>query len=359
MFKPLHKKFIILLLAPLLFLALGQSAGALTRLIGGTATITVNCSDIDGNLSECNVTSPCIQNCSVFGSSASCSCQFTCSSVGEYDACGQAKDLLGQTDLTCLQDELKCVTNRPPNKPEIPDIYKPSGVSWSHCTFRDKSIATLHWTYSDPDSDPQTAYEVEVDDNSAFQAPKFNNLVNLAATAYVLDLSHDDDSDWISELEWNTTYFWRVRVKDDHDNWSEWSNSHNFKTPKHAYPWTEFSWLPTEPSQGEVVIFDPDASETFGGSTISAYLWSIIEGDGVFIDETSTNSHYPHILFSATDNKVKLEITDSDGYSCSSQPAEGTLLKIELPLPEYKEVSPISWLKKVFAGIVDFFDGFF
>ncbi|RLC33539.1 MAG: hypothetical protein DRZ76_04225, partial [Candidatus Nealsonbacteria bacterium] len=240
--------------------------------------------------------------------------------------------------------------NQPPDKPTS------GGETWQHCNFKEKSIPTFHWNYSDPDGNPQTAYEIEVDDDSAFTAPKFNHLVDLAATSYALDLTRDDDSDWISELEWDATYFWRVRVKDNQGNWSEWSNSDSFKTPKHAYPWPDFDWEPLEPIQGEVVIFDPDASETFGGTNISTYSWNIVEGNGSFVDGTSPNSQYPHIIFDAETNKVALTITDTDDYSCTCTKEEITA---QLPLPEYKEVPPIMWFKRIFLAVVKFFNGWF
>ena len=348
----LSKKIIILLLVPFFLLGLVQSAGAVTKLVGETAVINVICSDSDSNLFKCNVTSPCTKTCSVSGSSASCSCNFTCTSVGNYDACGEAIDERSESDSACLPNELQCVVNRPPDKPDVPDIYKPSGVVLDNCTFQGMSIPTFHWTYSDPDSDPQAAYEIEVDDNSGFQAPKFNNLVDVASTAYALTLSHDDDSDWLSVLAWNATYFWRVKVKDSYGNWSVWSDSHKFKTPKHAYPYPGFSWDPQEPTQEEVVVFNPDQTGVY-------YLWTVTEGEGVYADETGPTNEEPHIKFLSTVNRIKLKVTDSDGYFCESEPAEGTLLEAQLPLPEYKEVPPIIWLKNFFSELASIFNGLF
>ncbi|MBI2041830.1 MAG: hypothetical protein HYT20_02325 [Candidatus Nealsonbacteria bacterium] len=236
--------------------------------------------------------------------------------------------------------------NSPPNKPTIPSQY-PDGETWSNCSFAGKSVPTFYWTYSDPDGDPQAAYEIEVDDNSSFNGAKFNRLVNLAAISYTLDLSQDDPvADWISTLDWNTTYFWHVRVKDNQGNWSEWLTPNQFKTPKHAYGYPDFSWLPASPTQGEVVVFDPDASSVYGGTEISSYLWTITQGTGAFTDSTNNASQYPHIKFSTLNNQIKLEITDTDDYSCESGVADVTA---QLPLPEYKEVAPTSWLKRILA----------
>ncbi len=249
--------------------------------------------------------------------------------------------------------------NSPPNKPGTPSAYLPDGVGWDNCSFAGESLQTFHWTYSDPDGDPQAAYEVEVDDNSSFTAPKFNHLVNLVVpspsdVSYVLDLDQDDTSpkDWISQLAWDTNYSWRAMVKDSKGNGSQWSNPIGFKTPKHAYPYPNFTWLPAGPTQGETVTFNSDSSTVYGGAVISSYFWSVTQGTGSFVGGTNANSRYPKIQFSTLNNKVKLQVTDSDGYSCGAGAGEGEKsITAELPLPEYKEVPPSSWLKRIFAGI--------
>lgn len=238
--------------------------------------------------------------------------------------------------------------------PTIPPTYGPDGITWDNCTFKGKSTPTFNWTYSDPDGDLMQAYEIEVDDDAAFGAPKFNHLVNLPSTAYALNLYDDDeDPDDLPfsmqdyELDWDTQYFWQVRVQDSVGNWSGWSNSQGFKPPKHAYPWVDFTWLPTEPTQKETVEFNPDASEVYDGLPISDYLWSITQGTGDFVEGTNAVFQYPNIQFSTLNNKVSLQITDSDSYSCAKEKD----LTAELPLPEYKEIPPIIWLKKILAGL--------
>lgn len=241
--------------------------------------------------------------------------------------------------------------NQPPNKP---DTFE---TDWNRCSFKGGAVSTLSWTYSDPNGDPQSAYEIEVDDNSSFNVPKFNHLVNLAATSYALNLSQDDDppdpgGDWLSELAWNSTYFWHVRVKDSFGNWSEWSNSSQSKTDKHASPWVEFTWSPSEPTQKETVEFDSSGTQSFSGTLI--YLWSIISGTGVLVDGTSWATSSPHIQFTTINNTVRLEVTDSDNYSCYTDKD----VIVQFPLPEYKEIPPIIWLKKIFGGLFAFFNGF-
>jgi hypothetical protein len=101
-------------------------------------------------------------------------------------------------------------------------------------------------------------------------------------------------------------------VQDIHEAWSDWSQTYSFQTPLHAYPWPGFSWLPTEPNQDEVVIFDPEQSGV-------NYLWTVTQGEGTYADSTGPTNENPHIIFSTPDNKIKLRVTDSVPYSCESE----------------------------------------
>jgi hypothetical protein len=114
------KFFVVFLLALFCFLGLFQLAqGVINKGIGEKFTITVNCSDSDGNLSRCEVTSPCSKSCSVSGSSGSCSCQFTCTTVATYDACGKATDTGGLTSSKCEPGAIVC--SSPPIADAGPD----------------------------------------------------------------------------------------------------------------------------------------------------------------------------------------------------------------------------------------------
>lgn len=324
-----------------LFLSFGviQTVYGVNKNIGETAVVNVICSDTNGNLSQCNVTSPCSKICAAFGSSGSCSCDFTCTVGGSYNACGQAIDAAGSSDADCL-DVVVC--NTVPSKPNT------SQVTWDNCSFQGVSVPIFSWTYSDPDGDPQAAYEIWIDTDASFAIPKFNNLVNVGATSYALDLNHDDEGDWLSELAWNTVYHWQVRVKDDHGNWSIFSTPSNFQTPKHAYPYSGFSWIPVEPTQKEVTVFTPDQVDVF-------YFWTVTQGDATFVDSTAPTSYKPHITFKTTNNKVKLRVTDMDDadYWCESAQQE---IVAQLPLPEYKEVPPIIWFKNFFSEVAGLFN---
>jgi len=80
------------------------------------------------------------------------------------------------------------------------------------------------------------------------------------------------------KLEYETTYYWRVRYRDFRGVWSEWSTPTSFTTRKWIPPKPEFSWSPEEPKAGDKVMLD--ASRSSGGeSSIAQYEWDL-DGDG-------------------------------------------------------------------------------
>lgn len=144
-----HKKIILFLFALFLFFGIIQiqSTEAVTKLIGQSASITVTCSDPNGNLSQCNITSPITKNCPASGFSGSCSGTFTCSAVGTYNVCGQAVDEKGLTDSKCL-DTVVCIVDQPPTGwisvgPDPVKEGEPITVAMSGDD--DLGVSTLEW----------------------------------------------------------------------------------------------------------------------------------------------------------------------------------------------------------------------
>lgn len=337
----LNKKILFnLLIILFLFLVFPQVVQAVIKGIGEIATVEVICSDSNGNLTQCNVTSPCTQTCLVFGFISSCSCQYTCLGPGTFNACGQARDAQGETDSSCL-DSVICNN--------FPNVPSDTNETWDNCTFQELSLPIFYWTYSDPDGDPQQAYEIRIDDDSNFaiQDPEEITASGGSSVAYTPLVA-----DWRDLASWNTNYWWIVRVQDDQGNWSDWSDVNIFTTPNHAYPWPDFNWTPEEPTEEEVVIFNPDLTQVYGGASISNYLWTIVSGTGEYVGTTTNISQYPNILFSTIENTIKLQVTDSSGYSCESSE---NIISVTLPLPEYKEVPPAGWLYKIFSIIFKLF----
>lgn len=183
--------------------------------------------------------------------------------------------------------------------------------------------ATISWTYSDPDGDPQSAYQVQVDDRSSFNSPEADSeKVLSSATSYYTGTGR---------LVFNTTYKARVRVWDSNDIVSSWTESSSWRTPNHAYPQVNFSWSPTRPSAGQEIQFTD--STVFSDPTPSGRRWSWAFGDG----GTSTVQNPIHAYVSNGTYTVTETVTDSSNFQCSlSQP-----LNVQRPIPFWKEILPL------------------
>lgn len=73
-------------------------------------------------------------------------------------------------------------------------------------------------------------------------------------------------------FDYNTTYYWRVRITDDLGAQSDWSAVDSFTTISSPYPNPDFSWSPKRPLAGESIQF---TNSTIGGST---YTWDFNDG---------------------------------------------------------------------------------
>jgi len=219
--------------------------------------------------------------------------------------------------------------------------------TWNDCSFEEISVPTFIWNYT-----PQGGgYQIKIYGKNTWEY-----------TSGVTDSnSYTPPTTWVKDnlLFGEKTYSWQVRVKDENNNWSDWSELKYFQTRKHAYPWIDFSWSPEKPSVDELVEFT-DRSKVYGGATKSSWDWQFPGSYFCVEPEIGCESvQDPSIKFStipaAPDNKVYLKVTDSDGFSCPGEEE----ITVTLPLPEYHEVPPTIWLEKLFAGIVNFFNGFF
>jgi len=255
------------------------------------------------------------------------------------------------------------VVNQPPAKSQPVD----GGEIWNHCGVQALSIPTFHWTYSDPDGDPQAASHLRISGETILDTGE----ISCPPTC----TSYTPSNAWISNnLDWGKTYSWQVRVKDNQGNWSDWSDSNSFTMPAHAYPWPDFSHSPQNPSIGEIVTFIQDDSTPAqslcydGGEHLCQndlkveYAWdfSYEPADGFIVDSTYKGNATTTYSTVGT-YEVRMRITDNilagpDNYCIG---AGDSPVGAAPPLPEYKEVPPIVWLKKVLAAVIGFFNGMF
>jgi len=206
---------------------------------------------------------------------------------------------------------------------------------------------TFRWTYSDPDIDDQSAYILQIDNSFDFSSPQVNlNITGLS------DLSPSSDSQSIivatspgpNQIGFNTTYYWRVKVYDEHALASKnWINGvpFSFTTPIHHYPSCDFSWNPNQPNAGETVSFidtsrcwdeDPINGANCSINSGDAFLWTFTGGE-----PPASSSENPSATFANPGNHdVTLQVTDSDGHTCSTTKS----IRVNYPVPKWKEILP-------------------
>lgn len=301
----------------------------------------------NGVCQDCNPSCPGInqRDCSLAnngdGDNLPCNCDCGGYDVEEKIANNNCNDGI-DNDCDGKTDKYDWDCNSPPNVQNLSATQNP-------CAWRtipqvaDGLAITFSWNYSDPDDDPQFAYEIWVDTDLNFFEPKFNFTATSSAQSYILNLSDDLEKDWLENLNWNTIYYWKIRVRDAFGKWSDWSSAASFTTPLHAFPYIDFDFSPEKPTIGEVVKFT-DRSEVFGGATKSSWWWIFQDGN----PPNSTNQN-PTTTFSSLHPKtVNLTVTDSDGYNCTFQ----KIISPTFPLPKWKEIPATFSPKKFLANVL-------
>ncbi len=190
--------------------------------------------------------------------------------------------------------------------------------------------AILSWSYDDGDegATDQYAYEIEVRSSGG---------------ALVLDtgkvIASTNQKIMDSGLDYNQTYDWQVKVWDNYNLVSEWATA-QFYTPDHEFPSAEFTWGPSAESQGtsfspkalEDVYFASEAT-AYGGASIASTDWTFADA----LPNASTTPNPGPVQFqSAGAKEVSLEVTDSDGYSCSLSQS----ITSQMSLPIWEEIKP-------------------
>jgi hypothetical protein len=194
---------------------------------------------------------------------------------------------------------------------------KPKGEEvWDHCSIQGLSIPIFEWNYSDPNDNPQSAFQLRVYGEDTLDTGE----LSCASTSCT---SYHPPSEWINDnLEWGESYIWEVRVRNDQGAWSQWSDFESFTMPLHAYPWPDFIHEPPIPSIGEEVVFT-DLSECYsfpGNVKYSCqeseeedirYRWdfNFIPSEGFTIDSTDKGNTIT--TYSAAGSyEVRLKIID-------------------------------------------------
>jgi hypothetical protein len=214
-----------------------------------------------------------------------------------YWYCVAVSDSFGWTGWTGCNSFF--LPNRQPSAKDL-------AVASDYCTL----TANLTWTFDDLDyGDSQTAYQIQIDDNSDFSSPEVDTgKLNFSSQFYLLDLRR---------LSFNTAYNWRLKVWDTiGPDASNWIVGPSFTTPKHQGPSVDFNWTSGVLMNNDTVLVKfLDNSTVYGGSTESAWLWTFENGTPATAIQKNPSSSFPS---SVNQSNVTLKVTDSDNYSCQT-----------------------------------------
>ncbi len=242
------------------------------------------------------------------------------------------------------------------------------------------------WQFNDADDgSTQTAYEIQVSpytDFSLIVASQTYLAANVQTKNFEVDVSPGVD-----ELAYGATYYWRVKVYDSGqvldsagngskdsgwrypsasapDGATSISPGDSFTTAEHVYPTAAFTFSPKKPSKGEEVKFKENATcykhdgapDVIGpcprpaegpdpavtcplGSPDACYAW-----DFNYIAPSFTPDAFGRTAATAYDDIashiVAFRITDTDGYTCITEPDEQKTIRPQLPLPKFRETAP-------------------
>lgn len=170
-------------------------------------------------------------------------------------------------------------TNRTPNPPTL--VSPPDNVSISVL-----SSVMFDWTHSDPDpSDSQTGFQLEYRTAATALLP--------AGPWVRVDKPNETDGNWTlgaGTFQGNTFYEWRVRTKDELNQWGVWATPFSFfssstsSPPRLVYPLkdiaidahldTTFRWRFIDPDEG-----DAQAKADFRYRVVGTEDWFTLLGD--------------------------------------------------------------------------------
>lgn len=207
--------------------------------------------------------------------------------------------------------------------------------------------ATIGWNYSDLSGSPQSAYQVQIDNNGSFSSPEVDSgkIICQNCRSYFSGTGI---------LQFNTTYNARVRTWNGNDIPSLWQEatscngdgcigggSGDWKTPRHAYPNVnppyDFTYSPSNPSANSPVqftdntLFDPI-------SITRAWSWLFVPAGGGSGSSSSQNPIYTFNrdgIYTVTE-RVRDDAVPAGKYCIGPD----KIVNVKKPIPIWKEIAP-------------------
>lgn len=205
--------------------------------------------------------------------------------------------------------------------------------------------ATVGWSYSDSSGRPQSAYQVQIDEQPSFSSPEIDS-------GKVICQNCRSYFSGTGILQFNTTYGVRARTWNNFDVQSAWQEATScigegcqsngkWKTPSHAYPNTnspyQFTWSPANPAANQQVQFT-DRTLFDSSSNNKAWSWTFVPAGGGPGSSTAQNPVYTfnsegvyQVTEKARDNALP------PGQYCTG-PTQA--VNSQKPIPIWKEIAP-------------------
>jgi hypothetical protein len=244
-----------------------------------------------------------------------------------------------------LRSSMKCIRTFP--------YYNPQG-----------DILQLMWFYSDPDGDLLKRYSIEIQQllNGTWETKllcerhpfyskippgdEWKNPQFIVVDIYPgCDDPISDGSSYCASwsyigeaITYGNPIRWRIRARDSHGFWSNWSSwfpsEAGFPLPPHPYPAIEFGWYPNSPAVNQPVKF---SNLTYVAGDIKKAKW-----EWAFDRGTPTSSQLqnpPPVTFHATGTfSIFLKVTDEFGQTCLRD--KEILISTPTPPPTPSENQP-------------------
>jgi len=193
-------------------------------------------------------------------------------------------------------------------------------------TVNDGLAVHFSWDYASEYS--QKSYTVEIATNDTFTSA-FSKTASTSSNSYVLDLG---GSSWNGEqLNWGTTYYWRVQAQNQAGTMSSWSEGSFTISRTHGSPWVKINHSPEKILIERPILFNAGESQVYDASE-PEYYWTFENGD----PNESTNEEETVIFNVENDFTTTLRVTDGTGYYCEKVEDFNALIFN----PIWKDVSP-------------------
>lgn len=224
-------------------------------------------------------------------------------------------------------------------------------------------IPTLSWKINRSDSSYKYDYKIEIDDDSNFSSPIITEQVSSTQSrSWAPKCTKCCDTDPYNKIKFGENkYYWRIKVKnsEESDFGPIWEQS-DFTTKKHCFPNPNFTYSPLNPPAKTIVKFNASDSLCYDNDQkeflcrdkhLTNYKWTFTDPDPSKNIPSQTGKEIATTSFSKSGiGRAELEIKD-DIYTCTKSED----INVKKPVPNWIEIEPISWLKKIFAAIVNIF----